>query len=64
MSQNLTQPEEIDHAFMEMSGQGMKIDAPDSGIIRYLDKSAQQLRCGESADPKRAIRGKSLLSNP
>ena len=34
MSQNLTQPEEVDHVFMEMSGQDMKAGMPISDRAR------------------------------
>jgi hypothetical protein len=53
MSQNLTQPEEIDHALMEMSGRGFKMDTL-ANDIKHLYKAAHEAKCGESAEPKRS----------
>lgn len=48
MSQNLTQPEEIDHVLMEMAGHDTKVDMPVTDK-KYLNGTAQESECGESA---------------
>ena len=56
MSQNLTQPEELEHALMEMSGRGMNTDTL-ANDIKPLYKAGQEAKCGESADPKNSSYG-------
>jgi hypothetical protein len=49
MSQNLTQPEEVDHALLEMSWRGLKLDAL-ANDIKDLYKADHGVKCGESID--------------
>ncbi len=51
MSQNLTQPEELDHALMEMSGRGMQVDTLTNDM-KHLNKPDHEVKCGEFVDPK------------
>jgi hypothetical protein len=51
MSQNLTQPEELDHALMEMSARGMQMDTL-ANDIKHLNKPDHKAKYGESIDPK------------
>lgn len=55
MSQNLTQPEEIDHVLMEMAGHDMKVGAPDlsSGFVGAVpanEKPEFNRNCNQSGE--------------
>ena len=47
MSHHLTQPEEVDHALMEMSEQGMNTSVP-TDAMKSPYESGNYLRCGNN----------------
>jgi len=56
MSQNLTQPEEIDHVLMEMVGHDMKEGTPDlsigfAGAAPDNEKPEFNRHCNQSGEP-------------
>ncbi len=58
MSKKLTQPEEIDYLLKEMAGNGLKLDAPDAGIV-YRRGSTHADWHGDYVSPYRAAYMKS-----
>ena len=53
MSQNLTQPEEVDHALMEMSRRGFRVDIL-ANDIRHLYQADHEITRGEFADQEKS----------
>lgn len=56
MSQNLTQPEEIEYVLREMAGHDMKEGAPDlssgfAGAVPAIEKPECNRSCNQSGEP-------------
>lgn len=68
MSQNLTQPEEIDLVYKEMSGQGGKLDAliadgmHRKGVVHHLGSDEREV--GDAVQTAQPAKRNSRFMNP